>query len=480
MSTLRTLAKNSAASLVIQITAPLASFVIVFVIARTIGNIALGQISTALSTYYIFEAVAAFGLNALIIRDVSQARERGGAYLVNASILTGATAVVTTLIMWHTAAFCSDDDRVVTCIRMLSLSLLFSGPTMVMQSICAAYERFEHIMLPTFAANACKAIVGVVVLVWTQDIVDFTYVILLSQAVNFAGSFHFACRYLNRSTLHVDRRLLVYMVRNAPVFALIMGVSTFRNNIDVVLLNKWVGSEGTGYYSAAIKLVNLLKIGIGCYIQALAPVIYREFTDSRDRWERICFQSIRYLLIIVIPVAVGTAILSENIISLIFGKSFLPSSPALSILIWVTVFYSLNQVFANILIGSNHQVNNLYSNLGGLITGLALYALLIPHLSYLGCAIATTLAVMTTALLQYLFVLRARITIHFLKSLVKPMAAVSGMSCVTLALHDQNVFGVIGASAALYTLLLFLLKTFHENDLRIMKSLLAKRNSGAL
>ena len=325
----------------------------------------------------------------------------------------------------------------------------------------------------------CKAIVGVVVLVWTQDIVDFTYVILLSQVVNFAGSFYFVCRYLNRSTLHVDRRLLVYMVRNAPVFALIMGVSTFRNNIDMVLLNKWIGSEETGYYSAAIKLVNLLKIGIGCYIQALAPVIYREFTDSRDRWERICFQSIRYLLIIVIPVAVGTAILSENIISLIFGKSFLPSSPALSILIWVTVFYSLNQVFANILIGSNHQVNNLYSNLGGLITGLALYALLIPHLSYLGCAIATTLAVMTTALLQYLFVLRARITIHFLKSLVKPMAAVGGMSCVTLALHDQNVFGVIAASAALYTLLLFLLKTFHENDLRIMKSLLAKRNSGA-
>ena len=90
MNTLRTLAKNSAASLVIQMTTPLASFVIVFVIARTIGNIALGQISAALSTYYIFEAVAAFGLNALIVRDVSQARERGGAYLVNASILTGA------------------------------------------------------------------------------------------------------------------------------------------------------------------------------------------------------------------------------------------------------------------------------------------------------------------------------------------------------------------------------------------------------
>jgi O-antigen/teichoic acid export membrane protein len=465
------------ASLVIQISMPLSSFVVVLLIARYIDNLALGQLSTSLSTYYIFEALATLGMSTLIIRDVAQDKNLTNAYLSNGSILATVFAALAALLMVQTAYYITDDPKVIKCVWILSLSLMFSSPTMVMQSICAALEKFEHIMIPILAANIAKTVFGFIILLWTQDIVKLSYVLFLCQVINCFGSMYYTSRYVNKALLRIDLRFIIRIMMNIPVFGFVIIVSSIRNNIDVLLLTKLLGPEETGYYSAAIKLVNLLKTGISCYIVALAPVIYREYTESKDRLEMICFKSIQYLMIGVIPIAFGTVIISESIISMIFGPNFLPSADALSVSVWITLFYSLNQIFANVLIGSSNQDKNLYANLLGLASGILLYFLLIPKYSYVGCAFATTASVMITALLQYFFVLKAKIRIHFLKTMLKPLVAVSVMVFFAFVLRAQNIFLIIAVSATIYLALLIGLKAFQENDVRVLKSLFRRSNT---
>ena len=232
-----------------------------------------------------------------------------------------------------------------------------------------------------------------------------------------------------------------------------------------------LGAQETGYYSAAYKLVNLSKLGISCYIMALQPFIFRLFVSSLQKSKTVCKESIRYLVIVVLPIIVSVILLSDRIIVFIFTEDFLPSAHVLSITILILLFYSFNQVLATVLIGGDYQRKNLEANLIGLAVIIGLNVLLIPRFSYIGAAVATSTSVLIVAALQYRFVAKNLFRINFVTLTQKPLVAATLMAGVLFLCRNGNLVFITAISAATYVLCLMGLKAFSKKDVELLRSL---------
>jgi O-antigen/teichoic acid export membrane protein len=471
MNTARRLAKNTLASLLTQVSTPMASFMLVLIIARRLGTSGLGEYSVALSLYFIFQALSTFGFNLLITREVARDSSITNKYFVNGTLLAFSFSIVSAFMMciavnWITAA-----PTIKHSVYVLSSSLLFFSLALVYQSICRAFEKLEYITIPHIVGNMCKLVFGIFSLYLGYGLVALMVVILLSQIVNFILSLYFCLRFIKKPVGKLDFKFCIAILSSIPIFTLIIILSTIRGNIDILLLTKMLGTEEAGYYSAAHKLVNLSKLGISCYIMALQPIIFRLFVSSLQKSKTVCTESIRYLVITVLPIIVSVVMLSDRIILLVFKEAFLPSAHVLSITIWILLFYSFNQVLATALIGSDNQRKNLEANLIGLATSIGLNIILIPRYSFIGAAIATCTSVSIVAAVQYHFVAKNLFKINFLKFAQKPFAASALMAVVLLLFRNGNLVIITIMSTSIYVLCLFALKTFSQKDVEFLRSL---------
>ena len=96
-TTTRSVAKNSAAPMVLSLFNKGIDFVFAAFYLRILGPAQAGSYATAIATAGIFEIVANYGLNILLIREVSQDRSQAGRLLFNSSLLRLLTATIALL-----------------------------------------------------------------------------------------------------------------------------------------------------------------------------------------------------------------------------------------------------------------------------------------------------------------------------------------------------------------------------------------------
>ena len=87
---------------------------------------------------------------------------------------------------------------------------------------------------------------------------------------------------------------------------LLLATVFFR--IDILLLKPMKGDTVVGYYGAAYKYIDGLNIIPAYFTQAIFPLMSRYADSARDSLMRAYVLSLRLLLIIALPIAVGTPV----------------------------------------------------------------------------------------------------------------------------------------------------------------------------
>lgn len=474
MNTVRTIVKNSGASLLTQVSTPASSFVLVFFIARWLGVSGVGSFSSALSMLYIFEAFTCLGFQYLITREISQDRSKAGKLLVNASFIGFIVTIPFVVVMCLVANLITGNADTIHSAYVLSISLIPFTLSLVCQSVSRGFEKLEHIAIATVAGNALKLLLGLFVLFGGYGLIHLMIVILGSHFLIFIISLYFAFKCISEQenrNLKIDILFCKWIIQATPVFALIFVFSAIRYNIDVLILTKMMGEREVGFYSAASKLVNIGALGISFYIMAIQPVIFRLFKSSMEKFEMVCSESIRYFFILILPIIAGTTILSDKFVLLIFGAEFLPSAHVLSILIWLVILTGFNQIFANVLVASNYQKVNLLGNIISMIVNICLNLLLIPRYGFIGAGIASVVSALVILIYQYNFVSKYLFKVHYFSLAKKPFLATVLIGVVIFLLRDINLVVLIVVSAVGYFMSLLVLKAFSEKDINLVRKL---------
>jgi len=172
-----------------------------------------------------------------------------------------------------------------------------------------------------------------------------------------------------------------------------------------------------------------------------------------------------------LPVIVGTLILSERFILLIFKEEFLPSAFVLRILIWLLMLNGFNQIFANVLIASNNQKVNLKGNIIGMVSNIGIGLLLIPNFSFIGAAVANVASTFITLIYQKKYVSGLLIKINYFKLALKPAVAATLIGTLIFLLNGFDLILLIITATIVYSISLFALKVFSDFDIEIIRKL---------
>ena len=165
-------------------------------------------------------------------------------------------------------------------------------------------------------------------------------------------------------------------------------VSLVAKDSEILWVSAFLGPVQAGYYKTAMAFTNLLLLPINPLPKATFPELAREIT--KKNWQNVRYvlrQGSRLAALYSLPVAIFLVIFGKNLINWTYGPEFLPSYPALVILLigfsFVNIFY-WNRVA---LLSLARPVFPTIVNFIGMTLKVAAIFVLVPRYGYIAFAI---------------------------------------------------------------------------------------------
>ena len=165
--------------------------------------------------------------------------------------------------------------------------------------------------------------------------------------------------------------------------AALSAVALFSQRLSLLLLLPLVGDDGeaAGWFSAAARLVDGLKIGHYAMLGALLPSLSRR---SSPETKRLFLTSGAAMLALSVLLALGLTWLADPIVTLVYGSHFTPAAQALRVLAWSLIPYTFSAYLSLDFIAQGKERKILQATLFGLAISAGMYALLIPRIGAIG------------------------------------------------------------------------------------------------
>lgn len=481
MSSVRTIAKNSiflAGSSILNL---VLGFFFAAYSARYLGAEGYGTIAFALSLCAIFGVLMDLGLGQLAIRDVSRNKNLSDKYFFNIiavkSVLVFLTFILIAVAMNVVRPNSSDSIKVVYIIALSTGLTSFNG---VFGFVFQSHEKMEYNSIGSVLNGFIMLFGALLAIDQGFDVVGFATIYLLANLVNIAYSFIIYVTKFFKAREDIDFSIWTKLLREAMPFGFTgLFVSMFYW-LATIMLSYTKGNETVGWYNAAYRLVMILLVVPQILNIALFPALSNFYVKSVDKFRFIQLRSFKYMVILALPIGVGTTILADRIILMIFGPAFSNSAIALRILIWSTVIIFIGSPFSNLLAASNRQMVVAKITAFCAIEIVFLSLLIIPKFSYIGASFTTLATVLTSTLLSIIsaFKIGYAIPRSDFTLIFKIIIASSLMGTFIIYLGQLNLILVILSAAIFYFVVSYLLSIFDKEDIEIIRNMFIKSNRG--
>jgi len=253
---------------------------------------------------------------------------------------------------------------------------------------------------------------------------------------------------------------------------------TFINSSDRYVIGFFKGASSVGIYSATYTIGILVMIFIYPIAYILAPTIFKLFEENKIEEVKIYLSySLKYFLLLAIPSVFGLTVLARSILSTLATPEFILSNTSFIVMLVAlsAVFYGAQAIFGYILMLQKRTKFFIFAfGLGGMIN-LALNILLVPYFGVIGAAITTFIAYAVVAIIVWLESCKYLIfKIDFI-FIAKSILASVIMSVIVFLMNPIGlikILSAVGTGAFIYFLMLYLLKGFSPNEIKIFQGVL--------
>jgi O-antigen/teichoic acid export membrane protein len=447
---------------------------------RVLGVTNIGEYTTAIILVGYLEIFTNFGLNSLIIREVARDRDTSSRYLANAVALRLALCLIAVPAAGAVFLFGQEwfqlGTPAVVAFMLLALSLIPSNVTAALSALFNGWERNDVPAIVTVVTTLARVTLGAAALLSGTGIAGLATVAL---ALNFGLLVVFAVaarRILRiRLTGPVLADLPAMIAESYPLFLNVVLVTIFFK-IDVVLLEMLKGSETVGYYATAYKWVDGFLIVPSTFTFAVYPALSR-FAEHKGEGLRAAYEaSIRTLICLALPLAIGVAFLSGDLILILGGQAYYPQSAnALAILIWFLPFSFVNGLTQYALIAVHRQRFITVAFVIAASFNLVANLLFIPTYGLYAASVVTVLSEIVL-LVPFLFAVRQSIGWpHWTHTVGKPLIAGALMLLVALAGRNVEVHLGLVVATVVYLVVLRVLGVFSDEEIAVLRRLVQRR-----
>lgn len=384
---------------------------VMLVAARMLGSDDFGALAYAQSLAIILMMPVNFGLDFLVVRQISRQKDLAPRYLFNHMIWAGGIAVVLMLLLSAATFTIFDmDGRLQLVVILTAATWALRILAMSLQAYFRPFDRYDRESMVALAGQAVYLVMGLGVLVLGLGLVPLVVALLVARLIGFLISLIAAERYIGMS--YVSEPGLMFKVqKQAFSIGLSLALISIYLQIDILILEAELSLQDVGVYGAALKVYMALFMLPGIVTSVLLPRLSTSFAEGdRQRHRRLAWGGSALLFAISVPM-VGIGVFAAPwMMELAFGSEYAEGGPVLQLL-FVAAAVSFQVSYArNLLIAIDRQGAMIWLTLLGLVVRAGLVYLMIQWWGITGAAVAVLISesAMLVAAWVYLAVLRWR------------------------------------------------------------------------
>lgn len=394
MSAGKNIAQNTAYLTTALVVQKIIAYIFFLVIASVLGTEGTGEYVAAFSFTGLFSVLVDLGLSNVLVREIARHPERSADYfrnVVGLKLVLGAIAfslllVTIGLLDWFGAEHPSLSLVAVAGIVMFLDSMVLSG-----SSVFRGWQNLKLESIVVVVQKTGILIAGLLALWW------FATPFTLAVAILIGGiaAYWLITSYLStrikqpwwpRFDWAIQKQLMVI----AWPFALAAFFAMGYAHIDSILLSIMQGNSAVGLYSVASKTMNAFVFVPSAFVAAIYPAMSAAYASNKEHLTELTHVSLRFLLIIGAPIAIGLFLLAEPFVGLI-GSEYADSVLAVKLLIPSLAFMFLTYPIGSLLNATDRQTWQTAILGIGLVCNVGLNVYLIPQYSFIGASIAWSL-----------------------------------------------------------------------------------------
>lgn len=246
-------------------------------------------------------------------------------------------------------------------------------------------------------------------------------------------------------------------------------------NIDLLFVKALVmGEAKTGFYTSAWTIARLpFFVSVALFSTLLPSISKSTSINDNGKTKDYITNSLRYLLMILIPITLLISATSDNLLSLAYTPEYSQAGSALSILIFGITFLSVFVSLATIITASGKPKVSMGIALSLVPIAAVLNLMLVPEYQLEGAALATTITTVVGMIISGIYVAKR------FGALMNPMSfckicIASLIVCFIGIMFDVSGIILIGWYAVLiliYLGLLWVIGEIKNEDVEMVKSL---------
>ena len=342
-------------------------------------------------------------------------------------------------------------------------------------ALLQAYERHEIAALINLFTNVVSAFLRTALLIAGLGIVGVAAGALVA-ALGAAGVFWII---LQRTLGPLPLRGPVgafkpLLIEGWPLLlnALLIGVF-FR--FDVILLQAFQGAAAVATYTVAYRYINLTQIIPPVVVNAIFPMLSRRAVNDQEGVARAYAGTLRMLLLVAFPLAMGITMLAQPLIVLLADAAYLPASAyALMLTIWYLPGSYINGLtqYVIIALGQQRAITRAFAFTAAF--NFSLNLIFIPVWGFFAAAVITILSEIVLFVPLHRVLRNANIRVAWGPLLMRPAVAALAMGgAMWLALQLHLLLAVLVA-LPVYATVLWLLGTFTPADRVLLARVLGR------
>lgn len=369
------------------------SFVYFTLIARLVGVVDTGAYVFALSFTTIFSVFVDFGLAPLIQREIARKPESTQSIISKTLAVKLVYASITILFALGTSYLMGLEGLTQRMIFIAVALMVFDSFNLTIWSAFRGHHRLQYEAFAVILSQAITLAVGLIGLLAGFPLEILIVALLLGSV--------FTSIY---ATVLLRRKLQIWpkpdftnafnksFLKESIPFGFAGAFTRVFSAIDTVLLKQFVGPTAVGLYAVPNKIVFALQFIPSAFAASIYPAMSSLYKQDKKKMVQVFEQSMLFLFLLSLPIAVGIFILTPTIISELYTEKFLPSIPAMYILVWGVVFGFTEFPLGSLLSAIGQQRKNTITRGIVMTVNVVLNLILIPLYSFLGAAIAAVIS----------------------------------------------------------------------------------------
>ena len=376
-------------------------------VTRYLGPNDFGLLSFSQSFVGIFAVFASLGLDRILVKHLIEKKIDSSDLLFTAFSLKLIAGFISVILCFFSVAFFFKSEDSSLLISIISISTIFQAFNVV-DSFFQSRTLSKYVVFSNIMSFIICSILKLLFVYFDFPLIYFALVSIVETFLLALGYLYFF--YTNKLQGKYNFKIDIAKTLLGESWPLILsgGVLMIQARIDQVMLKEMTNNLEVGYYSTALRLIEVFGFITVILSNSLSPAIYKAKLISKNLYETRLLNYYRLNFILFLVIAIPIYFFSELIIEVLFGKEFIPAGILLALMSIRLFFTNIGTARGAFIVTEKLFKFSLLAMVTGTIVNICANYILIPINGAYGSIIATIISFTVTTFLLDLFIKKGR------------------------------------------------------------------------